>query len=90
MCLAIPGRIIEISDQPDEIFRVARVSFSGIIKKVNLSLVPEARVDDYVLVHVGVAIGIVDTEEAHKVFSYLREMGELNELDDGNSEPQNK
>jgi len=90
MCLAIPGRIIEISDMPDEIFRVARVSFSGIIKKVNLSLVPEARVDDYVLVHVGVAIGIVDTEEAHKVFSYLREMGELNELDDGNSEPQNK
>lgn len=90
MCLAIPGRIIEISDMPDEIFRVARVSFSGIIKKVNLSLVPEARVDDYVLVHVGVAIGIVDTVEAHKVFSYLREMGELNELDDGNSEPQNK
>lgn len=82
MCLAIPGKIIEITDQADETFRHARVSFGGIVKKVNLSMVPEAKVNDYVLVHVGVAIGVVDQEEADRVFSYLKDMGEVEELRD--------
>jgi hydrogenase expression/formation protein HypC len=43
-------------------------------------MVPEAGVGDYVLVHVGVAISVVDEEEAKKVFSYLKEMGEVEEL----------
>ena len=53
MCLAIPGKIETIEDNPEIVFQVGKVSFSGILKKINLSLVPEAKVGDYVLVHVG-------------------------------------
>ncbi|MCU0357672.1 MAG: HypC/HybG/HupF family hydrogenase formation chaperone [Cyclobacteriaceae bacterium] len=80
MCLAIPGRLEAITNQLDETFRYGRVSFGGIMKEVNLSMVPEAREGDYVLVHVGVAIGTVDEEEAKKTFEYIRQMGELDEL----------
>lgn len=83
MCLAIPGRILSVTSQLDETFRFGKVSFGGITKEVNLCMVPEAKIDDYVLVHVGVAISIVDEEEAHKVFSYLKEMGEVEELGPG-------
>lgn len=81
MCLAIPGKIMEINAQLDDIFRTAIVSFGGIRKEINLCMVPDAKVGDYVLVHVGVAIGKVDEEEAIKVFSYLKDMGEVEELD---------
>jgi hydrogenase expression/formation protein HypC len=80
MCLAVPGRILDI-DGDDPHFRTGRVSFSGVVKKVSLACVPEARVDDYVLVHVGMALSIVDEKEAEEVFSYLRQMGELDELE---------
>jgi len=80
MCLAVPGKLIEITgNDPD--FRSGRVSFGGVVKDVSLALVPEARVDDYVLVHVGVALNVVDEHEAAEVFDYLREMGELAELE---------
>jgi hydrogenase expression/formation protein HypC len=82
MCLAIPGRLEAITNQLDETFRFGRVSFGGIMKEVNLSMVPEAKEGDYVLVHVGVAIGIVDEDEAKKTFEYIRQMGELDELND--------
>lgn len=82
MCLAIPGKIISITAQPDETFRMGKVSFGGIIKEINLCMVPEAGVNDYVLVHVGVAISKVDEEEAHKTFDYLKQIGELEELKD--------
>jgi hydrogenase expression/formation protein HypC len=82
MCLAIPGKIIEITSQLDDTFRNGKVSFGGISKQVNLRMVPEANVGDYVLVHVGVAISVVDEEEARKVFSYLKEMGEVDELNE--------
>jgi hydrogenase expression/formation protein HypC len=81
MCLAIPGKILSITSQLDETFRFGKVSFGGIIKEVNLCMVPEAKTGDFVLVHVGVAISIVDEEEAHKVFNYLKEMGEVEELE---------
>ena len=81
MCLAIPGKIININGQLDDTFRTAKVSFGGILKEVNLCMLPEAKVDDYVLVHVGVAISIVDEEEAAKTFSYLKQMGEVEELE---------
>lgn len=81
MCLAIPGKILSIINQLDETFRFGKVSFGGIIKEVNLCMVPDAKIDDYVLVHVGVAISIVDEEEAHKVFGYLKKMGEVEELE---------
>jgi len=80
MCLAVPGRIIEIEGD-DPLLRSGRVDFSGIVKRVNLSYVPDAKPGDFVLVHVGFAISTVDEEEAGKVFSYLREMGDLSELE---------
>lgn len=82
MCLAIPGKILSIAgDEPLQ--RAGRVSFGGIVKEVNLTFVPEAQVDDYVIVHVGVAISRVDEAEAQRVFDYLRQMGELEELSPG-------
>lgn len=81
MCLAIPGKVVSIDDSLDELLRSARVSFGGIIKQVNLSMVPEAKEGDYVLVHVGVAISVVDEAEAAETLQYLRQMGELEELE---------
>lgn len=82
MCLAIPGKILSITNsKDDEIFRQGKVFFGGITKDVNLSMVPNAAVGDYVLVHVGVAISKIDEEEAQKTFEYLHEMGETNELE---------
>lgn len=80
MCLAIPGKITAIAAQLDDTFRIGKVSFGGIQKEVNLSMVPEAQVGDYVLVHVGVAISVVDEEEAQKTFEYIQQIGELAEL----------
>jgi hydrogenase expression/formation protein HypC len=85
MCLAVPGRIISLEGS-DPLLRTGKVDFAGVIKPVNLSYVPDAHVGDFVLVHVGFAISTVDEAEASQVFEYLREMGDLAELDDG--EPQ--
>ncbi len=82
MCLSIPGKLIEITSQLDETFRVGKVSFDGIIKEVSLTLVPEANVGDYVLVHVGAAISTIDEDEAKKTFDILMQLDELHELDD--------
>ncbi|MFT3846269.1 MAG: HypC/HybG/HupF family hydrogenase formation chaperone [Lacibacter sp.] len=82
MCLAIPGKIVSITSQLDETFRRGKVSFGGVMKEINLSMVPEADVNDYVMVHVGVAISKVDEEEANKTFEYLKQIGELEELHD--------
>lgn len=79
MCLAVPGKIITI-EEADVTFRNGRVDFAGIVKSVNLAYVPEAKVGDYVVVHVGFALSIVDEAEARQVFDYLRDMGELSEL----------
>ena len=81
MCLAVPGRILSI-DGADPVLRAGRVDFAGIVKRVNLSYVPDAQVGDFVLVHVGFAISTVDEAEAAQVFSYLREMGDLAELEE--------
>jgi len=80
MCLAIPGKITAITHQLDDTFRLAKVSFGGILKDVNLAMVPEAREGDYVMVHVGVAISVVDEAEAKLTFDYLRQIGELEEI----------
>lgn len=83
MCLSIPGKLTEITQTLDETFRLGRVSFDGVVKEVNLTLVPEAVVGDYVMVHVGAAIAIVNEEEAVKTFEILRQLGELDELEAG-------
>jgi len=78
MCLAVPGKIIELTED-EPLARLGKVDFGGMIKTINISLVPEAGVGDYVLVHVGVAIGRIDEREALRVFEYLREIGDLEE-----------
>ena len=80
MCLAIPGKIEEITNQLDETFREGRVVFGDVKKEINLAMVPEAKVGDYVMVHVGVAISVVNEEEANKTFELLKQIGELNDL----------
>jgi hydrogenase expression/formation protein HypC len=79
MCLAIPGKIESISSR-DPLLRMGKVNFGGIIKQVSLAYVPEAELGDYVIVHVGFALSRVDEDEARKIFEYLKEMEELNEL----------
>ena len=80
MCLSIPGKLIKITNQLDDTFRIGKVSFDGVIKDVNLTLVPEAKVNDYVMVHVGAAISVVDELEAKKTFEILQQLGELEDL----------
>ena len=79
MCLAVPGKLISMDDSP-ALMRSGKVNFGGILKEVHLAYVPEAKLGDYVLVHVGFALNIVDEEEAKQVFEYLRQMDELAEL----------
>lgn len=81
MCLAVPGKVIEVEGE-DPLLRNAKVSFGGVIKEVSLACAPEAGLGDYVLVHVGLAISVIDEEEAAETFSYLRQMGELDELEE--------
>ena len=80
MCLAVPGKLISVDDSPS-LFRTGKVNFGGILKEANLAYVPEAKVGDYVLVHVGFALSIVDEDEANQVFEYLRRMDELADLE---------
>jgi len=79
MCLAIPGKVVSITgDSP--FTRTGQINFGGILKEANLAYVPEPKVGDYVIVHVGFALGVVDDDEARRVFDYLAEMDELAEL----------
>jgi hydrogenase expression/formation protein HypC len=78
MCLAVPGKIISVTGK--ELERTGKVNFGGVIKEVSLAYVPDALVGEYVIVHVGFALSIVDENEAARVFEYLEQMGELGEL----------
>ncbi len=70
MCLAIPARVVELSSDGDN----AVVDLGGVRKEVSVALVPEARVGDYVIVHVGHAIGMLDIAEAERTLALLGEM----------------
>jgi hydrogenase expression/formation protein HypC len=78
MCLAIPGKVIEAYDKSG--MRMARVQFGGITREACLEYVPDTRVGEYVLVHVGFAISKVDEEEAQRTYQLLEEMDQLTEL----------
>ncbi|MCG8309849.1 MAG: HypC/HybG/HupF family hydrogenase formation chaperone [Cytophagales bacterium] len=78
MCLAVPGKIVSIQPSDDPLFKSGNVSFDGIVREVNLAAVPEARVGEYVLVHVGMALNVVDEAEALRTLEYLKEIDELN------------
>ena len=70
MCLAIPGRILSV--EGEELERRAQVTFGGVLREVSLVYVPEATVGDYVVVHAGFAISLLDETEATRTFEYLK------------------
>jgi hydrogenase expression/formation protein HypC len=79
MCLAIPGKVLEIEDAVRP--RMGRVRFGGIQKRICLEWIPDVKIGDYVIVHVGFAIGKMDEEEAMKTLELFREVdGALEEL----------
>ncbi len=81
MCLGIPGKVIAITNE-DELYRTGTIDFHGVRKEISLAYVPEAQVGEYVIVHAGFAISVVDETEAQEVFTYLKEMNELsNEME---------
>ena len=80
MCLAVPGKILSVSG--NDTTRTGTVSFGGISKEACLAFVPEAKVGDYVLVHAGFAISVVDEVEAAQTLEYFRQIGELGELEE--------
>src|SRR5262245_31736308 len=80
MCLGVPGQVVAIESNTSGV-AMGKVNFAGVTKVVCLAYVPEVQVGDYVIVHVGFAISKVDEQEAATVFEYLREMGDLRELD---------
>jgi hydrogenase expression/formation protein HypC len=79
MCLAIPGKVLEEFESRG--LRMAKVQFGGIVREASLDYVADAKVGDYVLVHVGFAISIVDAAEAERTYRLLEEMDQLTELD---------
>lgn len=72
MCLAVPGKIISI--EGEDLNRMGRVSFGGVVKSVSLAYVPEAGIGDYVVVHVGFAISKLDLHEAEQTLHYLEQL----------------
>jgi len=78
MCLAVPGKIVEITGDGE--LRMGKVDFSGVQRQACLAYVPEAVLGDYVLVHVGFAISRIDEAQAMETLAALREIGELEDL----------
>ena len=81
MCLAVPGQILEVTRDEALGLVTGKARFGGIVKEVNLTYTPEAKVGDFVVVHVGFALSTIAEEEAREVFRYLEAMGELRELE---------
>lgn len=77
MCLGVPGKITEIYERDG--LPMARIDFGGIIKEACLAYVPEAKIGDYTLIHVGFALNIIDEQEALETLSLLREIDALGE-----------
>ncbi|HVC10347.1 MAG TPA: HypC/HybG/HupF family hydrogenase formation chaperone [Burkholderiales bacterium] len=86
MCLAVPGRIVSIAEAAP-LMRVGKVDFGGVAREVNLAYVPEAVVGDYVLVHVGFALSLIDEAEAQRVFGYLQEIEEIEAVNGAKEAP---
>jgi hydrogenase expression/formation protein HypC len=73
MCLAVPGQVLEIVGD-DPLTRIAKVAFAGIVKEASLALLPETKVGNYVLVHAGFAITLLNEAEAQRTLEYLEEI----------------
>ena len=78
MCLGIPGKVIDTYTENDML--MGKVDFGGVSRRVCLEHVPEVRPDEYVLVHVGFALSRIDEDEARRVFEFLEQMNQLDEL----------
>lgn len=79
MCLGIPGKVTQTYREYDVL--MGKVEFGGVSKRVCLEHVPEVQVGEYVLVHVGFALSRIDETEAQRVFQFLDEMNQLDELE---------
>ncbi|RLD52489.1 MAG: hydrogenase assembly protein HupF [Bacteroidetes bacterium] len=75
MCLAVPGKIISIEEKNN--MRTAKVSFGGAVKEINIQWLPEAKIDDYILAHVGTALSILDEEEAEDTLKTFEDFEEM-------------
>ena len=80
MCLGIPGRVTQIQD-PENDLVMGKVSFGGVEREVCLSYTPEVKIGDYVLVHVGFAINVIDEQAAQEILADLTRLAELGGLD---------
>ena len=78
MCLAVPGQIEKIIGE-NPLGKMARVNFGGVIKEISLAYVPEAQTGDYVIVHAGFAISVVDEREAQETLEYFKEINPSSE-----------
>ncbi|MDH3601991.1 MAG: HypC/HybG/HupF family hydrogenase formation chaperone [Candidatus Tectomicrobia bacterium] len=85
MCLGIPGQIVDIFEEHG--IPMGKVDFGGIKRQICLAYVPESEVGNYVLVHVGFGISLIDEEEAHRTYQLLQEMGQLDELENMEMDP---
>lgn len=75
MCLAVPGKITEITPTPGAL--MGKVDFGGVIREVCLEAIPDAKIGNYVIVHAGFALNILSEEEAQETLSALRELGDI-------------
>ena len=80
MCLAVPGKVLSVAGERE--YRTGQVSFGGVVKQVSFAYVPEVKAGDYVIVHVGFALSVIDEREANQTFEYLQEMGELADVEE--------
>ena len=80
MCLGVPGKVVETYREHDVL--MGKIDFGGVFKRVCLEHVPEVRLGEYVLVHVGFALSRIDEAEANRVFALLAELNQLGELEE--------
>lgn len=78
MCLGVPGRVTETYREHDVL--MGKVDFGGVARRVCLEHVPQVQPGNYVIVHVGFALSVVDEDEARQIFTFLERMNDLDEL----------
>jgi hydrogenase expression/formation protein HypC len=80
MCLAIPGKIVEIYDSAG--MRMCKIDFGGVLREACLQALPEAKVGDFTIIHAGFALNILSENEAEETLEALRELGEIEDAMD--------
>jgi hydrogenase expression/formation protein HypC len=86
MCLGVPGRIEEISENDDPLFVTGKVNFGGVLREVILAGIKDAKIGDWVIVHAGFALNRLNEDEASEVFEYLRQISEFGQDELENSD----